>query len=64
MDLLYGFSFYPEHIDQEEDYQKDLKLIAESGANVVRMGEFCWDVLEPTEGVYDFSVLERAINDL
>lgn len=64
MDLLYGFSFYPEHIYNEEDYQQDLKLIAESGANVVRMGEFCWDVLEPQEGVYDFSVIERAVSDL
>lgn len=64
MNLLYGFSFYPEHIYEEEAYQKDLKLIFESGANVVRMGEFCWDVLEPQEGVYDFSTIERAVNDL
>lgn len=63
MELLYGFSFYPEHIENEEDYQKDLMLIRDSGANVVRMGEFCWDVLEPSEGAYDFSILERAVND-
>lgn len=61
---MYGFSFYPEHIKNENDYKKDLVLIKESGANVVRMGEFCWDVLEPTEGVYDFSLLKRAVNDL
>lgn len=64
MDLKYGYSFYPEHCFTWNEIERDIQLIKDSGANVVRMGEFCWDKLEPDEGVYDFEWLEKVIDTL
>lgn len=61
MNLKYGFSFYPEHCESKEEMLQDVKLIKESGANIIRMGEFCWDQLEPVEGTYNFEILEEAV---
>lgn len=64
MNFRYGFSFYPEHCRNIEEIKKDIMLIKESGANTVRLGEFAWDVLEPTDGNFDFDWLEDIINEL
>ncbi len=36
----------------------------EAGVNAVRMGEFGWSVMEPSQGSYDFSLFDRAISTL
>lgn len=62
MKLKYGFSYYPEHCNTKDEIAKDLKLIKDSGANVVRMGEFCWDCLEPHEYAYNLKWFEDVVN--
>ncbi len=36
----------------------------EAGFNVVRLAEFAWSRLEPSQGRYDFAWLDRAIDVL
>lgn len=61
--MHYGVSYYPEHKNAEE-LRHDLRLIVESGVNTVRLGEFAWSRMEPSEGVYDFSWLEAVVDYL
>ena len=59
-EFLYGSPYYPEH--WEEDVRAgDPALLRAAGWNVVRMAEFAWDVMEPEEGRYDFSLFDETI---
>lgn len=64
MDFRYGYSFYPEHCADMEEIKRDFEIIKKSGANVVRMAEFAWDRLEPSDGQFDFSWLEEIVTEL
>ena len=59
--LLLGAAWYPEQWP-ESRWERDLELMQEAHIHVVRVGEFAWSRMEPTEGQYDFDWLERAIN--
>lgn len=59
-DFLVGAPHYPEHVDQTY-WQRDAERMAVAGFNAVRMGEFAWHLMEPREGVFDFSLFDRAI---
>ncbi|MEK4854297.1 beta-galactosidase [Paenibacillus sp. FSL H7-0756] len=50
--LYYGAAWYPE-LWGEAERQQDLRLMQETGINLVRMGEFIWSLLEPEEGSID-----------
>lgn len=56
-----GVYYYPEHWPQE-NWEKDLKRIAELGFEFTHFAEFSWALLEPTEGNFDFGWLDRAID--
>lgn len=56
----FGADYYPEHWP-EERWPEDARLMKEAGFNVVRLAEFSWSILEPEEGTFDFSWLDRAI---
>ena len=58
--LLFGAPYYPEHWDPT-DWERDARLMAEAGFNVVRMAEFAWDRMEPVEGRYDFSLFREVV---
>jgi beta-galactosidase len=58
--FLYGVVYYPEQWP-ETQWNSDLARIAETGMNVVRMGEGAWSVWEPEEGHYDFALFDRAL---
>ena len=62
-DFLLGVPHYPEHVD-ESYWERDAERMAAAGFNVVRMGEFAWHIFEPREGVFDFSLFDRAIDVL
>ena len=57
--MLFGADYYPEHWDTSR-IEKDITLMKEAGINVVRMAEFAWSLLEPTEGVYEFEWLDNV----
>jgi len=58
--LWLGSAWYPEQWP-EERWAEDLRLMKAQGANVVRIGEYAWSRMEPSEGVYDFTWLQRAV---
>jgi len=59
-EFLYGSPYYPEHWD-DAIRAGDPALFQAAGWNVIRMGEFAWDRLEPEEGRFDFSLFDETI---
>ena len=60
MSFPFGVDYYPEHWP-EARWAEDARLMQEIGVNTVRLAEFAWARLEPTEGCFDFAWLDRAI---
>ncbi len=56
----FGAPYYPEH-ESAERLASDPARIAAAGMNVVRMGEFAWDLLEPEEGRFEFALFDATI---
>ena len=61
--MLFGAAYYPEHWP-ESRWERDAEMMERAGFNVVRMAEFAWHRMEPREGEFDFSWLDRAIGTL
>jgi beta-galactosidase len=59
--MYLGTAWYPEHWE-ESRWPIDLDLMRRAGMNVVRIGEYAWSRLEPTEGDYHLDWLERVVN--
>jgi len=55
-----GTAWYPEHWP-EDRWPIDVRLMAEAGMTVVRVGEFAWSSLQPEPERWDLDWLERAI---
>ena len=60
MPLLLGTDWYPEQWP-ESRWDADLELMEAAHIHVVRITEFAWSTMEPTEGHYDFVWLDHAI---
>jgi beta-galactosidase len=58
--ILLGTSWYPEQWP-ESRWEADLTLMQQAGIRVMRVGEFAWARMEPSEGQYDLDWLDRAI---
>ena len=58
--ILLGTDWYPEQWP-EARWEEDLRLMEAAHIKVVRLAEFAWSSMEPSEGRYDFDWLERAI---
>jgi beta-galactosidase len=58
--LELGAAWYPEQWP-ESRWDADLTLMEQAHIHFVRVGEFAWSTEEPSEGVYHFDWLERAI---
>lgn len=55
-----GVDYYPEHWDVSL-WERDARQMQEAGITIVRLAEFAWSRLEPTEGKFDFEWLDQAI---
>ena len=61
--ILLGANYYPE--DWEESLiDWDIQKMKECGFNVVRIGEFAWNKMEPSEGSYSFGWLHGVVDKL
>jgi beta-galactosidase len=58
--ILLGTAWYPEQWP-ETQWESDLGLMEKAGVRMVRVGEFAWSRMEPSEGHYDLDWLDRAV---
>lgn len=58
--ILLGAAWYPEQWP-ESQWNTDLSRMEAAHIHVVRVGEFAWSTMEPTEGQYNFEWLDHAI---
>ncbi|NUQ28524.1 MAG: beta-galactosidase [Acidobacteriaceae bacterium] len=58
--LYLGAAWYPEAWP-ESRWERDLTLMQQAGINFVRITEFAWSAMEPSEGHYDLDWVDRAI---
>ncbi|MBK3645307.1 beta-galactosidase [Streptomyces sp. MBT33] len=59
--IAYGGDYNPEQWP-EEVWAEDMRLMAEAGVTMVSVNIFSWALLEPSEGTYDFSRLDRILD--
>jgi hypothetical protein len=59
-DMLIGVDYYPEHWLRER-WETDIGLMKKAGFNTVRLAEFSWIKMEPTEGQFEFGWLDDAV---
>nr|WSY54690.1 beta-galactosidase [Streptomyces sp. NBC_00886] len=59
--IAYGGDYNPEQWP-EEVWAEDMRLMREAGVTMVSIGIFSWALLEPAEGVYDFTLLDRVLD--
>src|SRR3954470_23615675 len=58
--LLYGVAYYDEYMPYER-LDKDVQMMKEAGINVVRIAESTWGTMEPQDGVFDFTHIDRVL---
>ena len=58
--LLFGAAYYPEYLPSER-MDEDIDMMMSAGMNVVRIAESTWSTLEPEEGIFNFSYIDRVI---
>ena len=61
--LLYGAAYYEEYLPVDR-LEKDVEMMKAAGINVVRIAESTWSSEEPEEGVFDFSHVERVLDEV
>ncbi|MDX6352035.1 MAG: beta-galactosidase [Streptomyces sp.] len=59
--IAYGGDYNPEQWP-EETWHEDMRLMHEAGVTMVSVGIFSWALLEPEEGRYDFSRMDRLLD--
>jgi hypothetical protein len=59
--LLYGVAYYDEYMPYER-LDKDVQMMKDCGINVVRIAESTWSTVEPQDGVFDFTHIDRVLN--
>lgn len=56
-----GVCYYPEHW-QEAEWENDLQRMLANGIETIRIAEFAWNLIEPREGVFDYSFFDRFLD--
>jgi len=59
--LLYGVAYYDEYMPYDR-LEKDVQMMKAAGINVVRIAESTWSTVEPQDGVFDFTHIDRVLN--
>lgn len=56
-----GIYYYPEQW-KENQWERDIKKIADMGFEFVHLAEFAWYKMEPEEGKFDFAWLDKVVD--
>jgi beta-galactosidase len=59
--LLYGVAYYDEYMPYDR-LEQDVRMMQEAGINVVRIAESTWSTLEPQDGTFDFTHIDRVLD--
>ncbi len=59
--ILLGVDYYPDQTP-ESLWEEDARKISEAGLTNVRIAEFAWALMEPSEGKFDFEWLQRSVD--
>jgi beta-galactosidase len=59
--LVFGGDYSPEQWD-ESVWHEDVALMRDAGVNLVNLGIFTWSLVEPSQGHYEFGVLDTVID--
>ena len=58
--LLLGVDYYPDQTP-ESLWEEDARMMADFGFTNVRVAEFAWSLMEPSEGKFDFAWLHHSV---
>jgi beta-galactosidase len=59
--LLFGVAYYDEYMPTER-LEQDIRMMKDAGINVVRIAESTWSTVEPQDGVFDFTHIDRVLD--
>lgn len=63
--ILHGGDYNPEQwLDYPDVLSEDMRLLKIANCNELTVGIFSWSTLEKSEGEFDFSFLDKAIDDI
>ncbi len=63
--MLHGGDYSPEQwLDAPDVLTEDMRLMRLAGCNAMTIGMFAWTALEPEEGRFDFSFLDRTMDEV
>ena len=58
---LFGVAYYDEYMPYER-LDADVRMMKDAGISVVRIAESTWSTLEPQDGVFDFTHVDRVLD--
>ncbi len=58
--LLFGAAYYSEYLPYDRA-EKDMAMMERAGMNTIRIAESTWSTLEPQEGVFDFTHIDKML---
>ena len=56
-----GVCYYPEHWPKE-NWETDLQRMLSCGLKTIRIAEFAWSIVEPKEGIFDYSFFAEFLD--
>lgn len=59
--LRFGASYYSEYLPYDR-VDTDMEMMARAGMNTIRIAESTWSTLEPSDGVFDFTHIDRMLD--
>lgn len=60
--ILFGAAYYDEYMPYDR-IETDFKMMKAAGMNTIRIAESTWSTLEPHEGEFDFTHIERMLSN-
>lgn len=59
--LLFGAAYYSEYLPCDR-VEQDFEMMERAGMNTIRIAESTWSTLEPSDGIFDFTHIDRMLS--
>lgn len=59
--LLFGAAYYSEYLPYDR-VEKDMEMMEKAGMNTIRIAESTWSTIEPGDGIFDFTHLDKMLD--